>query len=252
MNSTDLIPRCLQEARLSAGKNQREAATLLGCTAQAISNWERGYTRIDCSSLFRLLTFYDTDIYDFLERCGFAPERTSPDSPEQRLLALCRTLSLREQEKLCRIAAVLSDREDVSTTPEKPERVIPLYCFLAAAGIPSPQPGEDYEELTVPADSPADFAARIAGDSMEPWIHDGDTVFCRRSVDLRDGDVGIFYANDGMVCKQYCRDSEGNTHLFSLNRERREADAFYSHTADRPLVCYGKVLLEKRIPLPDD
>ncbi len=251
MSDTDRIPRCLQEARLSAGKNQREAAKLLGCTAQAISNWERGCTRIDCASLFRLLTFYDTDIYDFLERCGFTSGRVREDTPESRLLSLYRALEPRERDKLCRIAAVLSDREEPRAENGE-RRVIPLYRFLAAAGIPSPQPGEDYEDLAVPADSPADFAARIAGDSMEPWIHDGDTVLCRRSVDLHDGDVGIFYANDGMVCKQYYRDSEGNILLFSLNRERREADVFHSHDSDMPLVCYGQVLLDQRIPLPND
>lgn len=55
-----------------------------------------------------------------------------------------------------------------------------------------------------------------------------------------------------MVCKQYCQDSQGNTYLFSLNRQRREADITIPATSDLPLICFGRVLLERRIPLPVD
>ena len=71
-------------------------------------------------------------------------------------------------------------------------------------------------------------------------------------MDLRDGDVGIFYTDGGMVCKQFLRDSEGNVYLFSLNRRRREADVFYPASSGMALFCYGKVLLPQRIPLPED
>lgn len=61
----------LQFARESIGKTQKDAADYLGCTYQAISNWERGKTKIDSVSLLRLLLFYEVDIYDFMEKCGF-------------------------------------------------------------------------------------------------------------------------------------------------------------------------------------
>ena len=67
----------LHEERLAAGKTQTEAARILGCTAQAISNWERGCTRIDCVSLFRLLAGYGTDICAFLRRCVSSEPRAN-------------------------------------------------------------------------------------------------------------------------------------------------------------------------------
>ncbi len=253
MNEYEMLPQQLQRARTEAGKSQRDAAKLLGCTAQAVSNWERGYTHIDCVSLFRLLAWYGADIYDFLRACGLdVARRENGEGGEERLLEAFRTLGETDRERLVRIARVLADRGEKQAAPEKAKRVIPLFRFLAAAGIPSPQPGEDYDDLEVAADSPADFAARIAGDSMEPWIHDGDVVYCRRTVQLADGDVGIFYANGGMVCKQFLRDSEGNLYLFSLNRKRRDADVVCPHSSDMALVCYGRVLLDRRIPLPED
>lgn len=252
MNDYESLPQQLQEARVRAGKTQGAAAKLLGCTAQAISNWERGYTRIDCVSLFRLLSWYGTDIYDFFRDCGLEGGiPAAGDSEEERLLSLFRAMGENDREKLCRIAEILAGTA-AKAEEEKAGRVIPLFRFLAAAGFPSPQPGEDYEDLAVDADNRADFAARIGGDSMEPWIHDGDIVYCQRRVDLSDGDVGIFYTDGGMVCKQFLRDSEGNVYLFSLNRARRDADVLYPDSSGMALFCYGKVLLPQRIPLPED
>ena len=87
---------------------------------------------------------------------------------------------------------------------------------------------------------------------MEPWICDGDIVLAQRRVDLRDGDVGIFFAKDGMVCKQYCQDSQGNIYLFSLNRNRRDADVHIPASSDLRVLCYGRVLMNRQIPLPAD
>lgn len=251
------LANALHEARLDSEKTQTEAARILGCTAQAISNWERGCTRIDCVSLFRLLAGYGTDICDFLRRCGvdIPQTRTSASAMEHRLAEVCGRMTPAQLETLWRIACVLTEQTETET-PSEPERsqtrIIPLYHYLAAAGFPSPAPGEDYEDYAVEAGSPADFAARIDGDSMEPWIHDGDIVLAQRRVDLRDGDIGIFYAKDGMVCKQFCQDSQGNIYLFSLNRQRREADVYIPASSDLPILCYGKVLMNRQIPLPVD
>ena len=54
-----------------------------------------------------------------------------------------------------------------------------------------------------------------------------------------------------MKCKQYCQDSEGNVYLFSANRERSDADVHISATSGITLLCFGKVLLDKSIPLPE-
>ena len=246
------LAKRLHDERIAAGKTQTQAANILGCTAQAISNWERGCTRIDCVSLFRLLEGYGTDICAFLRRCG-VPIPETETSADPRLAELCERMSDRELETLLRIAAVLTEHpEEKAPEPPKQHRIIPLYHYLAAAGYPSPAPGEDYEDYAIPADSPADFAARIDGDSMEPWIHDGDIVLAQRRVDLRDGDVGIFFAKDGMVCKQYCQDSQGNIYLFSLNRARRDADVNIPATSDLRVLCYGRVLMDRQIPLPAD
>ena len=71
MTQQEKIAFQLALARENAGKTQADAAKFLGVTYQAISNWERCHSKIDSVSLLRLLLFYDVNIYDFMESCGF-------------------------------------------------------------------------------------------------------------------------------------------------------------------------------------
>lgn len=125
-------------------------------------------------------------------------------------------------------------------------RVIPLYFTPAAAGYISPAFGEDFEYIEVGGEVPAqaDFAVNIEGDSMEPYIMDGDTVYVNRDP-IAEGDVGIFFLDGDMLCKQYHRDEEGNVYLLSLNREREDADRFIPADSGMSLTCFGRVMMQK-------
>lgn len=135
------------------------------------------------------------------------------------------------------------------TGDARPTRILPLYYTPAAAGMTSPAAGEDFDYIEVDSsDVPwnADFAVKIDGDSMEPYIRDGSTVFVNREP-LENGDVGIFCIDGDMICKQYYKDAHGNVRLLSLNRERRDADRFISHRdSDTVLTYYGRVILPRR------
>ncbi len=111
---------------------------------------------------------------------------------------------------------------------------------------------DDYEDYAVAADSEADFAVRIAGDSMEPYIHDDSIVLVKRGATICDGDIGLFFVDGDMKCKQYCQDYLGNVYLFSLNRARKDADVTISASSGITICCFGKVLLKGKIPLPQD
>lgn len=127
-------------------------------------------------------------------------------------------------------------------------RIIPLYYTPAAAGMTSPAVGEDFDYIEISKEAPqnADFAVKIDGDSMEPYIMDGAIVYVNREP-LENGDVGIFYVDGDMVCKQYYKDEKGNVRLLSLNRNRRDADRFISARGDDTvLTYYGRVILPRR------
>lgn len=107
-------------------------------------------------------------------------------------------------------------------------------------------------DLIVPENGKkGDFAVRLEDDSLAPLFRAGEVVYLRRSTDLSVGDFGLFRSVSGMVFRQFCQDSEGNIYLFSPDRSRREADIVIPRNAPRP-VCYGLVVLDEPVPLPDD
>lgn len=127
------------------------------------------------------------------------------------------------------------------------------YLVPAAAGYASPIVGEEFEEIPLPVDAPAgaDFCITIQGDSMEPYIHDGQMVFVKRGAQLQEFDVGVFYVDGDVFCKQWCVDFAGTLHLLSANPKRRDANIAIPHDAGRSCICFGKVLLPRRLPEPE-
>lgn len=102
---------------------------------------------------------------------------------------------------------------------------------------------------TVPSE--ADFAVGIQGNSMYPYINDGDTVYVKKDTDLSIGDVGIFCVDGAMYCKQYYIDEERNLTLLSANPRFKHTNVYVSAESGSYVKCYGKVLLGRRIDLPD-
>ena len=110
--------------------------------------------------------------------------------------------------------------------------------------------GEDFDSIAVTDEVPqaAEFAVRIQGDSMTPYIPDGSVVYVNRDP-LGPGDVGIFCVDGEMFCKQYYKDPAGIVYLFSLNRARADADQILLPGSSRGLACFGRVMLHA-LPLP--
>lgn len=145
---------------------------------------------------------------------------------------------------------VVAERERRQVEPAEPKetRYIPLYYTPAAAGHTSPAEGEDYDYIEVGREVPwnADFAVKIDGDSMEPYIRDGAIAYVNREP-LVNGDVGIWCVDGDMICKQYYKDDHGNVYLLSLNRDRKDADRFIPHKdTDTVVAYYGRVILPRR------
>ena len=83
---------------------------------------------------------------------------------------------------------------------------------------------------------------------MAPYIPDESVVYVNRDP-LRAGDVGIFWVDGDMFCKQYYKDPAGVVYLFSLNRARADADVVLLPGGSRGLVCFGRVIMHA-LPLP--
>ena len=124
------------------------------------------------------------------------------------------------------------------------KKIIPLFCAAAGPGEPPSQDGfEDYE---VDEASPARFAVKISGDSMEPELHDGDIVLCRRKRP-EIGEIAVMMVNGAIYVKQYITDGI-NIYLRSINRKRKDCDIDIWSSGNDTVVGYGTVI-HKKIPL---
>ena len=207
----------------------------------------RDNMKIDFDMLLRICEVLDVPVETF---CGGTAAPGAPLPEEWTLISRYRSLDDHGREVTDRVMEVeLARIRAAQAAAEQEARIIPLYLTPAAAGYASPALGEDYEDYTVAADCAADFAVKIDGDSMEPAIRDGGIALVQRTP-IENGDVGLFFIDGDMKCKQYCRDNYGNVYLLSLNRARADADVTVPASSGVTLCCFGKVLLDRRPPLP--
>lgn len=91
------------------------------------------------------------------------------------------------------------------------------YDHAASAGTGQYLNDVQVETIELPVDYNADFVIPVYGNSMEPEYHSGDYVFVRLSVELSDGDIGVFeYYGDAYI-KQLIINDDG-AFLHSLNK----------------------------------
>ena len=239
----------LKRRREELGLSRTELAERLGVSASAVSNYENGLSFPKEEVMLRLFDGLETDP-NALFRDSFRAGAQVLSRSERQLLDRYRGLSPKGRETVRSVVDALCDYRDELEEGEREPRVIPLYCSPAAAGYASPVFGTDFEELTVTDEVPrgAEFAVRIQGDSMAPYIPDGSVVYVNRDP-MKAGDVGIFWVDGDMFCKQYYKDPAGVVYLFSLNRARDDADVVLMPGGSRGLVCFGRVLMHS-LPLP--
>ena len=241
----------LRDRRLELKMSQVELARLLGVSAAAVSNYESGQNAVREDILLHLFRVLDVDP-NYLYQDSITPKEFTCSVEERSLVRKYRKLGTVGRQTLHSVADALGAyQQDLeSVAPPTEVRQIPLYFCPAAAGYAAPVFGEDFEYIDVAGDVPhgADLAVRIQGDSMEPYITDGSVVYVNRDP-LENGDVGIFCVDGEMLCKQYVRDALGMVYLFSLNRDRADADVVLPRSSGRSLVCIGRALLPYRPPI---
>jgi len=239
----------LRERRKELGLSQGELAKALGVSLSAVSNYENGQNAMREDVLLRLFRVLDIEP-NFLYQDSYTGRAFLCSSEEQSLVRKYRSLRTAGRQTLHTVADALAGyQEDLEAEvpPAEETRQIPLYRCPAAAGYAAPVFGEDFDYIDVTGEIPrgAEFAVRIQGDSMEPYIMDGSVVYVNRDP-LASGDVGIFCVDGEMLCKQYVRDVLGMVYLFSLNRRRADADVVLPRDSGRSMVCFGRVLLPCR------
>lgn len=241
---------------------QSELAKAINVSQSALSGYETGKYEADMETYGKLAAFFNVSL-DFL-LTGKDLEKPSPAMPMPNS-------SDKIGQELARLRAALNDdgldqwlnygqyltgkpelqRKDGDNILDLPK--IRKYLTGPAAGKASPIQGEDYEDIQYPEDAPrgADFCVDVRGNSMEPYIKDGSTVYVRRGAGLQQFDVGVFFYAGDVYVKQICTDYSGGVNLLSANPRREDANIRLEPTDVPYLVCFGKVLLPHRLPEPN-
>ena len=233
--------------RKQSRMTQKELAEKLGVKHNAISSWESGTNSIDIDLLFRVCEVFGVSINDMY---GPYADKDSLFPSERQLIKKYRALDAHGKrmidfaldEETARMAEAESKKAPATKT-------IPLFGNSFAAGFGEPDFGNAWENYEVPSDSAADFAIRVNGDSMEPYLPDGSIALGRKQTPC-DGDVAALLLDGEFLVKQVCQDCYDNLYLFSLNRSRSDADVTIMHDSGRTVTCFGTIIMKERVPLP--
>ena len=226
------IGQLLSQRRRELEINQTELAEAMSLrgfpvTNQAVSKWEKGATLPNAKQFLALCEILEIDDVRGEFSCG----------SEGIFAGLCR-----EGRRLALdYVQLLRDSGRYANRREEPAyiRSLPLYSLAVSAGTGQFLDGEDYEMVEVGAEVPdgANFGVRVAGDSMEPAFHDGQTVWVRQQRSLMTGEIGIFLYDGNAYLKQLVVHEEALA-LHSLNP--KYADIVIS--PELPLRVLGKVM----------
>lgn len=133
-----------------------------------------------------------------------------------------------------------------ASKPERETRVIPLIGNSFAAGVGEPDFGNALEEHKVDLGETADFAVRVNGESMEPYLHDGQIALGVKG-QPKIGDIVAIMVDGAFYVKQFVVDNYGNLYLLSLNRDYPDVEVKAS--AGSTVCCFGIIKTKKKIPL---
>lgn len=227
----------LKKLRVELGMNQKEFGSIFGVKLATYAGYEIGTSDpktqfwINVADRFKVSTDYLLGQTDDKHGTKYGP-RSELDEKYAALDDHGRRLV----DAVMEIEASRSTGEEPVLEEAPKTKIIPL--FPAAAGPGDQQDGNAFESHEVPLMSKADFAIRISGDSMEPELHHGDIVLCKKRQPM-DGEIAAVMVNGFLYVKQVERDKYGGLHLLSVNRQRKSLDVhIYAESTDTVKI-YG-------------
>ncbi|RRN51696.1 XRE family transcriptional regulator [Streptococcus suis] len=243
MNEKELatyIGQRIKDFRLSRNMTQKELAKRIGMGDTTIANYEKGFRSPKKDTLFDLADVFGVSIDDLF------PQRT-PTAPNSLIEQISDKVVYLDQElKEPRHSAWISHGERLLSEQAKENTVNELqatyytynyYDQPASAGTGQYLNDVQVEQIELPVNVNADFVVPIYGDSMEPEYHSGDYIFVKLSVDLSDGDIGVFAYNGDAYIKQL-RITDQGAYLHSLNPDYDNIPI----TADTDFRTIGEVV----------
>lgn len=250
----------IKNLRLEQNLTQQGLATAVGVSVVAVRSWERGIKKPAMDTIIALAhelkTTTDGLLGVDLNKSNHISSLLSPS--EKKLLSDYRMLDSHGKKAVDMICKLEKERLDASgqmvlSKKKTRERYIPRYATPSAAGFNVPLDGDDFEMILVDESVPydADYAVSIQGESMSPYIHDGDVVYVKKCDELSSGDIGIFSVEGAMYCKQLYIDAVSGLALVSSNPLLKHTNIYTNEDNCADIKVMGKVLIGQKVDFPD-
>lgn len=214
----------IRERREELGLKQSELGKMLGVTGSAVGNYENGVSSPKAELLYPLMAALKCDanyLYqDEMDALGGSPMNLLYE--ETNHIKKYRLLDPYGKEAVDSVLDIEYRRcTELAQSAPEPQRMVEklIYINPAAAGAPL-YAESDFKRMEFLEDKVphgADFGIRISGRSMEPTVMDGAIAWVHKTIELADGDVGVFMLNDSAVCKRYYKNDDGSVRLESDN-----------------------------------
>lgn len=225
------IGKRLKEARENVGLKQSELGKLVGVTGGAIANYENEVSHPKEPVMYALINALHVEPNFLFQDCVKTLSQSNRGLTREAREVAEAYQGLDERGKGAIRAAIQYERHPATEPakpkmPPKPKRQdgiaeIRVYDQVAAAGLGNylDEPAAHTEEFPLEAvPERADFGVVISGDSMEPAIKNGATVFVQAVPTVEHGEIGIFVLNGKAYCKRLEIDrSRREVRLVSLN-----------------------------------
>lgn len=229
MESKIVFGEMLNYFRKEKGWTMEELGMKMGKTKSAVSRWVSGsnYPKVD--DIEKLVQLFDTDVQTLV----FGGEETQ-DLP---LLSIYNELTPPRQQKVYHYAEEQLDEQQL----EEHSNIYMIHGRASAAGSAIEVDDNDarmnvVNSSTIP--NGADEIVKITGDSMEPLIKKGSSVYIRHQPTIENGEIAIVRIEDiGVTCKKVYKNNQ-QVRLKSINTTYDDM----IFTANE-ITILGKVLL---------
>ena len=219
--------------RKENGWTMKEFGEKLGKSESAISKWIKGVRSPMVEDFDKMVNLFNTDpdtlMYGASDLSTTLSEinkiSSQLEEPRQKIVLNTATNQLDEQNKVVEIADYQIEKE------------YPYYDDAVSAGTGQYIGISQRETITLPVEFDADYVVPVYGDSMEPEYHDGDYIFIESTVNVSDGEIGVFEYYGDTYVKQLILEDD-HAYLHSLNKKYKDMKV----DADSDFRVLGKVV----------
>ena len=211
----NILGNAIKEIRKSKKMTQQELSKLTGFKQNTISNHENGKRQLD-----------EIDIRKYAGALQIEPQKLfdSSQSYSSILQSITETSSKLEEDRqiiVLNTAEQQLNEQNSSVSNQEELFEYDYYDQPASAGTGQYLNDVNKETVELPLNMDADFVIPIYGDSMEPEYHNGDYAFIKSTVNLDDGQVGVFDLKGDAYIKQLIIDGN-KACLHSFNKEYKD------------------------------